>query len=108
MTARLRHIFARGTLRLVKLVLACTLIQAVIWAPAPAAAAGSTGFSPSWVQNFLPTHLWSGPVDPAVDYGLKPQWSYFQIVARQTGPRLLVLVAETNNYAYIDAVTVGP
>ena len=74
------------------------------------AAASSPGplFKSSWVQNFLPTHLWSSPADPGVDYGPVPQWSYLLVAAPQTAPRLLVYVPWTKNYAFVDARSVGP
>jgi lipoprotein-anchoring transpeptidase ErfK/SrfK len=65
-------------------------------------------FQPWWVQNFLPTDLWSALSDPAVDYGAVPQWSYLLVVAPQAGPRLSVFVPWTKNYAYVDARSVGP
>ncbi len=68
----------------------------------------ATGFQPWWVQSFEVTHLWSGPTDPAVDYGEIPQWTYLLVVAPQTGPRLFVYVPWTQNYAYVDARSVGP
>jgi len=77
-------------------------------ASAPPAPASSPTFTPWWVQNFRDTHLWSGPTDPAVDYGVIPQWSYLLVVRPQDGPRLYVYVPWTKNYAYVDAASVGP
>ena len=65
-------------------------------------------FAPWWVQNYQTAHLWSGPTDPALDYGAVPQWSYLQVVTPQSGPRLYVYVPWTKNYAYVDATNVGP
>jgi hypothetical protein len=79
-----------------------------IFATTPLPALAATPFAPFWVQNFQETHLWSGPGGSAADYGAIPQWSYLQVVAPQSGPRLHVLVPWTNNYAYVDATTVGP
>ncbi|MGH2459103.1 MAG: L,D-transpeptidase family protein, partial [Chloroflexota bacterium] len=79
--------------------------------PAPPAlgpAAPTSTFAPWWVQSFQPVHLWSGPADPAADYGAVPQWSFLQVVTPQAGPRLYVYVPWTKNYAYVDATGVGP
>lgn len=65
-------------------------------------------YQPWWVQNNRETQLWSGPTDPAVAYGVAPQWSYLQVVLPQSGPRLYVWVPWTKNYAYVDAKDVGP
>jgi hypothetical protein len=61
-----------------------------------------------WVQNFAPVELWSGPDAGAVSFGSAPQWDYFQIVSPSAGSRLHVLVARTNNFAFVDARAVGP
>lgn len=61
-----------------------------------------------WVLNHAETQLWSGPDSQAVSFGQVPQWSHFQVVAPQQGPRLYVFNPRTNNYAYIDAAAVGP
>jgi hypothetical protein len=65
-------------------------------------------FQQSWVETFVPTHLWSAAVDPAVDYGQIPQWTFLLVVAPQTTPRLAVWVPWTKNYAFVDAKSVGP
>jgi hypothetical protein len=72
------------------------------------ALAASPPFAPWWVENFQVTHLWSGPTANAADYGAIPQWSYLQVVAPQSSPRLYVWVPWTKNYAYVDANSVGP
>jgi hypothetical protein len=69
--------------------------------PAPASAA-------EWVQNFVATDLWSGPGASAISFGQAQPWDYFQVITPQAGARLHVLVARTNDYAFIDASTVGP
>jgi hypothetical protein len=79
----------------------------------PVAAANPTPPAPTlftswWVETHLPTHLWSAPSDPAVDYGAIPPRSFLLVVAPQTSPRLSVFVAWTKNYAYVDARAVGP
>lgn len=66
-------------------------------------------FSPFWVQSFAATTTeWSGPDDRASPFGTRAQWSYFLVVAKQDGPRLLVYDPTTSNYAWIDASAVGP
>lgn len=52
--------------------------------------------------------LWSGPDDNAEQLGLAARWDYFLIAKPQVGSRLLVLVARTKNYAWVDALLVGP
>jgi hypothetical protein len=87
---------------------AAVVVLSAILVIAPAPARADTGFQPWWVQSFEVTHLWSGPADPAVDYGEIPQWTYLLVVAPQNGPRLFVFVPATGNYAYVDARSVGP
>jgi lipoprotein-anchoring transpeptidase ErfK/SrfK len=60
------------------------------------------------VQALRPIPLWSGPDDNAVQLGSAARWDYLLIAQPQTGPRLFVLVARTNNYAWVDALSVGP
>jgi L,D-transpeptidase-like protein len=55
-----------------------------------------------------PIPLWSGPDDNAEQFGTAARWDYFLIASPQLGPRLNVLVARTRNYAWIDALLVGP
>jgi hypothetical protein len=52
--------------------------------------------------------LWSGPDDNAEQFGAAARWDYFLIVRPQMGGRLFVLVARTKNYAWVDALSVGP
>jgi hypothetical protein len=61
-----------------------------------------------WVQNFVAVELWSGPDAGAISFGSAPQWDYFQIISAPTASRLHVLVARTNNFAFVDARAVGP
>jgi hypothetical protein len=56
----------------------------------------------------LPIPLWSGPDDSAVQLGVAARWDYFLIARPQMGDRLNVIVARTNNYAWVDALSVGP
>jgi hypothetical protein len=64
-------------------------------------------FQPFWVKSFKPTGVWSAPAG-GVQFGVAPQWSSFQVVKEQDGPRLFVRVQATGNVAYIDAKDVGP
>lgn len=77
------------------------LVLAGLGQAAPAQAA-------DWVQNFVPTELWSGPDANAISFGTAPQWDYFQVVSPQPNGRLYVFVARTKNFAFIDAKAVGP
>lgn len=61
-----------------------------------------------WVQNYVPTELWSGPDARAVSFGSAPQWDYFQVIAAHPQGRLHVHVARTKNFAFVDASAVGP
>jgi hypothetical protein len=62
----------------------------------------------AWVQALRPLPLWSGPDDNAQQFGVAARWDYFLIARPQAGQRLQVLVARTNNYAWVDALSVGP
>jgi hypothetical protein len=55
-----------------------------------------------------PIPLWSGPDEFAEQLGAAARWDYFLIARPQIGSRLYVLVARTKNYAFVDALTVGP
>lgn len=94
--------------RLVLVPVVVAMLLAIIPISSSSASAASSPWTPRWVQNFAPTHLWSGSGGAAVDYGALPQWSYLQWVAPQNGPRLYVYVPWTKNYAYVDATAVGP
>jgi hypothetical protein len=65
---------------------------------------------PAWVGSFDPgVHIYSGPTDDAIDYGLAgPQNTTFLVVAPQVGNRLFVYNSATNNYGWIDVRGVGP
>jgi lipoprotein-anchoring transpeptidase ErfK/SrfK len=60
------------------------------------------------VQALRPIPLWSGPDDQAQQFGAAARWDYFMIARPQAGQRLYVLVARTQNYAWVDALSVGP
>jgi hypothetical protein len=62
----------------------------------------------AWVQALRPLPLWSGPDDNADQFGYAARWDYFLVVRPQAGPRLSVFVARTGNYAWVDALAVGP
>ncbi len=96
---RLRPIL-RGALGAVVGLMA--LVVLFFWAE-PAAAYDSW-----WVQAHQPAELWSGPDARAVSFGKVAQWSYFLVVQPQQGGRLYVWNPISENYAYIDAVAVGP
>ena len=65
-------------------------------------------FKAWWVQNHKETDLWPGPDSNATSLRKAPQWSYFQVLEPQNGPRLHVLDPTTNREGYIDALAVGP
>ncbi len=88
---------------LLHLVVGLVGLVGLMWSAEPAAA-----FTPWWVQNYRETDLWSGMEGGASSFGRLPQWSYLEVVAPQTGPRLYVFNPATNNYAYVEASAVGP
>ncbi|HEY1292240.1 MAG TPA: L,D-transpeptidase family protein [Chloroflexota bacterium] len=75
---------------------------------APQPTATSTPPPQAWVQALRPIPLWSGPDDQAQQLGTAARWDYFLIAQPQNGQRLYVLVARTNDYAWVDALSVGP
>jgi lipoprotein-anchoring transpeptidase ErfK/SrfK len=72
---------------------------------APATAPPSSG--QVWVQNHLPTDLWSGPDASAVRFGPLRKFSFLR-VERDLGKRLYVFNPRTENFAYVDVSAVGP
>jgi hypothetical protein len=52
--------------------------------------------------------LWSGPDDQAESLGTAALWDYFLLARPQVGGRLYVQVARSGNYAWVDALAVGP
>jgi hypothetical protein len=64
--------------------------------------------APAWVQALQPLTLWSGPDAAAEAFGTAARWDYFLIARPQVGGRLLVFVARSRNYAWVDALSVGP
>lgn len=105
---RVRSFLFRPSLLVAIIVSLLSSILPLVGSSTALAAGTPVAFKPAWVESFRPTHLWSAPGDPAVDYGEVPQWSYLLVVARQTGPRLSVYVPWTKNYAFVDANSVGP
>jgi len=64
--------------------------------------------APAWIQALQPLTLWSGPDAAAEPLGTAARWDYFLIARPQMGGRLLVVVARTRGYAWVDALSVGP
>jgi hypothetical protein len=64
--------------------------------------------APAWVQALRPLPLWSGPDENAEQLGAAARWDYLLVARPQAGDRLFVLVARTSNYAWVDALAVGP
>lgn len=60
-----------------------------------------------WAQNHVVTELWSGPNDGAEFFGWLRRWSYLRI-DRWEGERLYVFNPRSNNWAFVNASTVGP
>jgi hypothetical protein len=86
--------------------LGLAVLAVAIWLMWPSSV---QAFEPWWVQNHMETELWSGKIEGAESFGRVTQWNYFQVVAPQgNDSRLYILNPKTNNYAYIDAVAVGP
>jgi hypothetical protein len=63
-----------------------------------------------WAQTLRPSVQLYSSFDPATSrlFGTKAQHSYLRVVEPQIGSRLLVLDAETGDYAYVNARDVGP
>jgi hypothetical protein len=63
-----------------------------------------------WAQTIRPEVQLYSSFDPATStvFGSKKQGSYLRVVEPQIGSRLLVLDAETGDYAYVNARDVGP
>ncbi len=62
-----------------------------------------------WVQTYLPTELWSD-ADPSrsISFGRVRPFSYFRIHGSQQGDRFYVYNPRAQDFAYIDAATIGP
>jgi hypothetical protein len=83
--------------------------------PMPVSALQGTLFvpasiTPGYVANYDPlVHMWSGPTREARDFGFAgPQFTTFPVLAPQVGLRLFVFSPVVNNYAWVDAMGVGP
>src|SRR5215208_8068292 len=83
------------------------LVASAIGRPTLAAAQPITR-GPAWVQALRTLPLWSGPESNAEQLGTAARWDYFLIAKPQLGDRLYVVVARTKNYAWLDALAVGP
>ncbi|HLY65620.1 MAG TPA: M23 family metallopeptidase [Chloroflexota bacterium] len=68
---------------------------------------GGNGFKPFWVESFRPSAVWSG-VTGGVQFGPVDSFQYYQVVAPQTGPRLMVRVPATGGIAFVPSADVGP
>jgi hypothetical protein len=73
-----------------------------------ASTGGPAGFQPFWVENFMPTALWSGADANAASFGVQPAFSSFLVSLPQTSSRLYVYNPRTHNFAFIDAAACGP
>ena len=61
-----------------------------------------------WVQSYLPTELWSGAGPDAISFGKVRPFTYFRLHSEQLGDRFYVYNPRTDNFAYVDARSVGP
>ena len=77
-------------------------------APSPSPATTIPVAGPTWLQTLRPVALWSGPDEEAIQFGPAARWDYLQLTRSQGDGRLQVLVARTKNYAWVDALAVGP
>jgi hypothetical protein len=85
-----------------------TIVPSPTPRPLPTAVPTAVPMAAAWVQALRAIPLWSGPDDKAEQLGAAARWDYFLVVSPQLGSRLQVLVARTRNYAWIDALLVGP
>ncbi|MBI3970450.1 MAG: L,D-transpeptidase family protein [Chloroflexi bacterium] len=69
--------------------------------------AAEPSFVPWWVAAHRPAELWSS-VDGGSSFGRVAVGEHFLVMAPQDGPRLHVLNPKTKNYAFVDALAVGP
>jgi hypothetical protein len=69
---------------------------------------GEVGAEEQWVQNYVPTELWSGPGPDAVSFGGLRQFTYLRLHSEQIGDRFYVYNPRAQNFAYVDASAVGP
>jgi hypothetical protein len=76
--------------------------------PRPRATATPVPTAAAWVQALRNLPLWSGLDENAEQFGVAARWDYFLIARPQMGDRLYVLVARSKNYAWVDALAVGP
>lgn len=87
-------------------VAACLLLAAPALAERPAD--DDNQAEKRWVEVHRETGLWSGVDGSAELFGLAEQGARFRVLQPQKGTRLYVKDLRTRNYAYIDALDVGP
>ena len=61
-----------------------------------------------WVQTHTPAELWSGAGPEAISFGKARQFSYLRLHSEQVGDRFYVYNPRSDNFAYVDAQSVGP
>lgn len=61
-----------------------------------------------WVQTHVPTELWSSQGPQATSFGKLRPFSYLRLHSEQLGDRFYVYNPWTQNFAYVDALAVGP
>ena len=82
------------------------LVSPTLAAESPSAA--TPPLDQTWVAVHRETGLWSNGRDDALFFGLRGPGAQFQVASPQDGPRLHVWDPSTQNYAYINAIDVGP
>ena len=61
-----------------------------------------------WLQSHQPATLWSSPRPDAVEFGKERKFSYFRVHGPQEAGRIYVYNPRTDNFAWVDALAVGP
>jgi lipoprotein-anchoring transpeptidase ErfK/SrfK len=61
-----------------------------------------------WVQTWQPAELWSNPGPTAISFGKVRPFTYLRLHGEAEGGRIYVYNPRTQNFAYVDAGTVGP
>lgn len=72
------------------------------------AAAPDLSFSPFWVETTGTTKLWNTADATATAIRDLGQWTYLQVTGPQTGGRIPVTVAPSDQQGFVDAGAVGP
>lgn len=70
--------------------------------------AGVTSAQERWVQTWQPTELWSNPGPTAVSFGSVRPFTYLRLHGEVEGGRIYVYNPKTQNFAYVNAGSVGP